>query len=448
MIAIENGHVQNQAGILVPNGQISFQLNIDATILASPGGIIPAQQVIVFQLDESGDILPLPGQTEAQIWSNAELNPQNDIGLGTYYLVSIFDANGARINKSPMWWQFPEAANSTVDISQMTGFATIGGNVIYYPTTFVIEPPTPSSLGGVFSNAGGPHLWISAINMNGSVTLSQPSFTDISGTLSADQLPSPLTFNTITASGLITAQDGIEVGIVGTTAGQIALDGLTSGQAFITAPAVAGTAANPVIFSNSIQVPSAGAFVMGGDTGLSRVSAAVVAVGNGTPGNASGTIDAAAYQVSGTPIAASDLSNGVTGTGAIVLAASPTLTGTIAAAAINASGIINAASYEVGGVALAASNLSNGVTGTGAVVLAASPTITGTLGASAITASGAVQAASLIIGAAGPTITAGAGVPSGSAPNGSLYINTSGTHAGPTLLYIYDAATTAWVAIA
>lgn len=444
MIIIENGHVQNQAGILVPNGQISFQLNIDATILASPGGIIPAQQVIVFQLDESGDIVPLPGQTEAQIYSNAELNPQNDIGLGTYYLVSIFDANGARINKSPMWWQFTEAANSTVDISQMTGFATIGGNVIYYPTTFTIEPPSPSSLGGVFSNAGAAHNWISAINTNGSVTLSQPSFSDISGTLAADQLPSPLTFNTITASGLITAQAGIEVGVVGTTAGQIALDGSISGQAFVTAPAVAGTAANPVIFSNAIQVPSGGAFVMGGDTGLSRISAAVVGVGNGTPGNASGTINAAAYQVGGTPIAAVNLSNGITGTGAIVLAASPTISGTLDVAAIDAAGIINAASYEVGGVALAASDLSNGVTGTGAIVLAASPTVTGTLGASAITASGAITAASFEFPASGPTWTVGTGAPSSTPPAGSLYSNLAGGVG--TTFYVYNG--TGWIAVA
>jgi hypothetical protein len=42
----------------------------------------------------------------------------------------------------------------------------------------------------------------------------------------------------------------------------------------------------------------------------------------------------------------------------------------------------------------------------------------------------------------------GAGVPTGCGTtygNGSIYSNTSGTHAGPTLLYVCDAATTTWI---
>ncbi len=55
------------------------------------------------------------------------------------------------------------------------------------------------------------------------------------------------------------------------------------------------------------------------DTGLSRTAAGVVAVGNGSAGNASGTVNAATYQVAGTALAASNLSNGVTGSGAVAL---------------------------------------------------------------------------------------------------------------------------------
>lgn len=47
------------------------------------------------------------------------------------------------------------------------------------------------------------------------------------------------------------------------------------------------------------------------------------------------------YQINGTQIAASDLSNGVTGSGAVMLAASPTTTGTLAAAAATFSSTIN-----------------------------------------------------------------------------------------------------------
>lgn len=444
MITLINGNIQNQSGMFVPNGSISFQLNIDATVIAEPYGIIPAEQVVTFQFNSDGDIQPLPGESEAQIYSNAELNPQNSLGLGTYYLVSIYDANGARLNKLPMWWQFTEEAGATVDISQMVPFSTVGGNVIFYPTTFEIEPPSPTSLGGLYSNAGGTSLFVTSINTNGSVSLAQPSFSDISGTLSADQLPNPLTFNTITASGLITAQAGVQIGVVGVTAGQIQLEGSTSGAVTITAPAVAGTASNPVVFSNSIQAPSGGAFVLGGDTGLSRASAAVVDVGNGTPGDSSGTINASAYQVGGTAIAASNLSNGTTGTGSIVLAASPTLSGTITAAAITASGLITADD----GIKVASGKVIEFSTDTGLSRQSAGVVAIGDGTAGDVT--GTIQATVLQLGAigTGPTITFGSGAPSGSAVNGSLYVNTAGTHAGTTLLYIYDFTTTTWVGIA
>ena len=330
-ITLINGNVQGPDALAVPNGCATFQLNTDATVIASPFGFVAADKIVTFQFDSTGNLVP-----PAKIYSNAELEPQNSIGLGTYYLVTFYDANGARINKSPMWWQFTQAANATVDISEVTPFATVGGNVIFYPTSFSVNPPTPTTLGGVFSNAGAPHQWIRAINTNGSVALSQPAFTDISGQIDPSQLPSPLTFGATTFSGLITAQAGIEVGVTGTTSGQIALDGSTSGQALITAPAIAGTVANPVSFTNSINIPSGAVFSINTDTGISRGSAGVVAVGNGVAGNAGGTVNAAQYNIAGSQIAASNLSNGVTGTGAIVLAASPTITGTLTAPTISA----------------------------------------------------------------------------------------------------------------
>src|SRR5580704_3232679 len=112
MITLTGGHIQNQGGAAVPNGSISFHLNLDATVLGVPGGLIPSSQVVTFQFDANGDLVQ-----PAQIYSNAELSPQNGSGLGTFYLVSIYDANGAPLNASPLFWQFPQAANSTVDIS-------------------------------------------------------------------------------------------------------------------------------------------------------------------------------------------------------------------------------------------------------------------------------------------------------------------------------------------
>ena len=124
MITLENGAVQNAANLFVPNGSISFQLNTDATVVANPYGLVQSSIPVVFQFDENGDILPNSPATEAQIWSNAELNPQNVIGLGTYYRVTVYDQNGAPL--SSMNWQFTQAAGSTVNISEMTAYAAQG----------------------------------------------------------------------------------------------------------------------------------------------------------------------------------------------------------------------------------------------------------------------------------------------------------------------------------
>jgi hypothetical protein len=287
-----NGRVQNASSLAVPDGSVVFQLNIDATVIVAPYGFVAADIPIVFQFDSNGDILPNSPAVAAQIYSNMELNPQNDEGLGTYYLVTFYDANGARINRQPMWWQFTEVAGSTVDIGFITPYATVGGNVIYYPSVLQVPTPTITTLGGVFSNAGSAHEWIRAINTNGSVSISQPAFSDLSGQITSAQIPSGLTFAATTFSGLITAQANIQLGVSGTTAGQITLEGSTSGASTITAPAVAGTVANPVSFSNGINIPAGAVYSINSDSGLSRVAAGVIAVGNGSAADFSGTIQA------------------------------------------------------------------------------------------------------------------------------------------------------------
>lgn len=157
MITLVNGNPQNLSGLIVPNGSITFQLNTDATVIASPFGLVAAGLEVVFQFNEIGEIQPNPPAVAAQIYSNAELNPRNAVGLATYYLVTFYNANGERINKSPMWWQFPNAANTTVDISTMTAYFT-EGNVIFYPIGFGAGTVTSVSFTGegvVFSPTPG-----------------------------------------------------------------------------------------------------------------------------------------------------------------------------------------------------------------------------------------------------------------------------------------------------
>jgi hypothetical protein len=93
-----------------------------------------------------------------------------------------------------------------------------------------------------------------------------------------------------TVTGTLTATTGVIAGIAGTTAGVLTLEGLTSGAATITAPAVAGTAANPFMFSNGINIPSGTGLGFNSDTVLWRSSANVFAMGNSV-GNLTGQLN-------------------------------------------------------------------------------------------------------------------------------------------------------------
>jgi len=150
MITLINGFPQGPNGLIVPNGSIKFALNVDATVIAAPGGFVAADVPAVFQFDGTGALVQ-----PAKIWSNRELNPQlSPTLLGTYYLVTFYDQNGAILNSTPMWWQFPEVASSTVDISIMTPISTVGGNVIFYPTNFGASNPPGTVTSVTFTGDG------------------------------------------------------------------------------------------------------------------------------------------------------------------------------------------------------------------------------------------------------------------------------------------------------
>jgi hypothetical protein len=122
------------------------------------------------------------------------------------------------------------------------------------------------------------------------------------------------------------------------------------------------------------------------DTGFSRASAGVVAVGNGNQGDASGTLKAATvnatsgFQVNGTALAAANLSNGVTGSGLVVLQTSPVLIapqiGNASGSSLNVTGTI-AVSQAATGVSMsggtAAIVFSTGAAGGGTATLAGAP---------------------------------------------------------------------------
>lgn len=125
--------------------------------------------------------------------------------------------------------------------------------------------------------------------------------------------------------------------------------------------------------STDITLPTTGtlATLAGVETftnkAISGSANTITNIGNSALTNSSLTVAGHVVSLGGsTTLQASDLTNGVTGTGAVVLAASPTLTG----------------HPTVEGVT------STGATGTGNLVFSASPTITGTLTAAAVVATG------------------------------------------------------------
>jgi hypothetical protein len=118
----------------------------------------------------------------------------------------------------------------------------------------------------------------------------------------------------VTVGGNETIKGGnLTLGVAGTVTGSLTLAGATSGTLTLTCPAVAG--------SNSVTFP-AGTTDFSATGGTSRVLKQT---------SAGGALTVA-------QLAASDLSNGTTGSGAVALAAGPTFTGTLGAETILATG--------------------------------------------------------------------------------------------------------------
>jgi hypothetical protein len=187
--------------------------------------------------------------------------------------------------------------------------------------------------------------------------------------------------NTITVSpnGSDTINGGSTAAIQ-SAYGFIELESSGAGKWTILAAANGVTLTGPVITGGTINNT-----VIGGST---RAAAAVTSLGVGESAPGAGIVNVSgSYQVAGSQISAANLSDGTTGTGAIVKADAPAFTGNpigITALGVNEStpgtGIINVSgSYQVGGSQLSVANLSNGQTGTGEVVLQTSPILAGTV---------------------------------------------------------------------
>lgn len=207
--------------------------------------------------------------------------------------------------------------------------------------------------------------------------------------------------------------------------------GLNSGAFYISGPGHGGP--DPTLPDLAISAVTGGVTIVNGLTLSTALTYGGVTLSNSVTGTGSmvlaaspsitGTLTAATATFSGVVTHSSTttlsgaltyggvtLANAVTGTGNMVLSASPTLTGTLTAAAATFSGVVTHSSTTTlsGALTYGGVTLSNSVTGTGNMVLSASPTLTGTLTAAGITMVGAFdQSGSTVKLLSGSAIPAG-----------------------------------------
>lgn len=116
-------------------------------------------------------------------------------GSGTVTSVAAAVPTGFTISGSPV------TTSGTLTIGYATGLTThqvlgtgsSGALALVSLTGADLPNPSASTLGGVQSIAAVTSKWINTISTSGVPSLTQPAFTDISGSVAASQLPTPTT---------------------------------------------------------------------------------------------------------------------------------------------------------------------------------------------------------------------------------------------------------------
>ncbi len=296
---------QDPLGNLVANGKLILDLSQPAEITSGGGLLAPTR--IVFQLTALAKITP------TNMWFNDELTPS-----GTSYHSILIDSNQNEIADFGQW----VIAGASADLSTMvptSGGASAAGAVL-------LNPVAQQNINGQTLNLEGAALGFSAaasttadafVNRGGAGIVDiGTTTTNASGTLVAGTIQ-VITLN----ASLFAAADGTagapSFSFQSTTDRGLFNDtgfgglGLASGGATKAYVHNAGITIGPNVLGAASSITGAP------DSGISRTGAATFAVGNGTPANATGTLNAAAYQVGGT---------GMTGSGGgIVRATAPTI---------------------------------------------------------------------------------------------------------------------------
>lgn len=298
---------QDPLGNLVALGSLVLDLSQPAEI-TSGGGLIAPKRVVL-------PLTALAVITPTNIWFNDELTP-----TGTSYHSTLIDSNKNLIADFGQW----VIAGASADLSTMvpaSGGASAAGVVL-------LNPVAQQNINGQTLNLEGAALGFSAAastTADAFVSRNTAGVVQI-GTTTSNALGTLLA-NTVTVSTLNASTFSAANGTAGApsfTFSSTTNRGLFNDTSFSGLGLVSSGATKAYIHTAGLTL---GPNVLGGasaiagapDAGISRTGAATWAIGNGTAANASGTLNAAAYQVGGT---------GMTGSGGgIVRATSPTITG-------------------------------------------------------------------------------------------------------------------------
>lgn len=451
--------------------------------LEDPSGAANAGQ-LVWTLVNFGDFPPLvngtallapvtittqaagDGTFSQVLWGNYQLSPSN-----TFYQLSLVSAAGAQIIVAA--YQFN--AGGSFDLSTLvpisgstppifiptavTSFNTRTGAVLPltgdYSFSMIsgtagasqLPTPTTSTLGGIESIAAVTHKWIDSISNAGVPHLSQPDYSDLTGTpqlaITYGSVSHQFLTSYTSSTGLFTSAQPAFTDISGTAStGQIpSLDAskITSGQLSLAQGGTgvdlsASGGSTKILAQDALHVISARDLVAGDIPSLaaSKITTGQLSLARGGTGadlSATGGASQVLKQtslggaVSVAQLAFTDISGSVAAS-QLPNPTSSTLGGVESIAAVSHKWINSISTSGVPSLTQpAAADLSDGTTGSGSIVLATSPSLT-------TPSLGAATALSItgLTGAFTPNAAGGTDIGSAAKPFANLYIGGSATN--------------------